>query len=304
MNISISSTLIDFEAYKLVTGIIDAATLGELPGVHVSAVISTREVGDDARRMTDLLLTRLMNNYSDVPLIMYSAKQHGRIKKNPTDADKNEYDTAILKQIREKSDLNIMAGDMVIKGSEWCNTLPSLNLHPDLPLSMGGREGVYWNVIGTWVREKRKEIGGMMHLAIPTLDAGTPIAYFRLPAKGIINGINLSRLWDTLPTDHDELEKLIQEQTSLKDKPTHPLFTELRQAEAAFEPELVIRTIGAFAEGRLSVVEGKIIGTNSIALENGLDLTEEIVGDHAIWPGNEGTGIHSIETRSPRREML
>jgi len=49
-----------------------------------------------------------------------------------------------------------MVGDMIIKGQKWCRKLPSLNLHPDLPLSLGGTEGIYWEVIGEWVNAWRK----------------------------------------------------------------------------------------------------------------------------------------------------
>lgn len=287
MNISISSTFVDLDAYGLVTRILDAVKNGELPDVHVSAVISTRERGDDVRGTTDALLMRLQNDYPKVRLLMHSAKQHGRIKKEPTDEEKNTYDRAILEKLRETPDLHVMVGDMVIKGSGWCRLVPSLNLHPDLPRSMGGSEGMYWDVIGTWVREGRNEVGGMMHLAIPSLDAGTPIAYFRLPTRGVINGVNLTPLWNSLPQNEESRETLIRQQCALKDTPTHPLFRELRRAEAAFEQNLVISAIGAFASGELVVRGGRVFDRQGDPLSTGLDLTREIVGDSAIWPGQE-----------------
>ncbi|MBI5619651.1 hypothetical protein HY950_01700 [Candidatus Gottesmanbacteria bacterium] len=295
MNICISSTFVGRDGYGLVTRILDAVAEGKLPGITVSAVISTRESGDD--KTSDQLLARLHEAYPDVPIIAYSAKQHGRIKRKPSEKEKDLYDLAILERLGA-ADLNIMVGDMIIKGPEWCRKLPSLNLHPDLPLSLGGTEGMYWEVIGKWVRDGRGEIGGMMHLAIPTLDAGTPIAYFRLPARGTVNGVDLAPLWDTLPKEPDKREALIQQQVALKDKPTHRLFVELRRAEAAFEQRLVLSTITMFAQDELGIQEGRVVDKNGQPLENGLDITEWVVDGAAVWPGGESSG----KSRSPETQ--
>ena len=128
MNISVSSSFIDTDAEGLVRAILDA-------GVNVAAVISTREPGDNPT--TDAILARIKSDYPDVLLIEHSAKSHGRLG-NPS--AKERFDSAILRQLRGLVDMNVMVGDMIVKGPTWCQELPSLNLHPDLP---GGVEGMY-----------------------------------------------------------------------------------------------------------------------------------------------------------------
>lgn len=288
MNISVSSSFIDTDAEELVRAILDL-------GVNVAAVISTREPGDN--RVTDAIVTRIKKDHADVPFIEYSAKKRGRLG-NPD--EKEQYDGAILGQLHPLPDINVMVGDMIVKGETWCKELPSLNLHPDLP---GGFRGMYWEVVGKWVQGNRREIGGMMHLTIPALDAGTPVTFFRLPARGRIRGVDLGPLWDMLPREPDVLEELIQSQVGLKGEPTHPLFQELRRSEAGFESDLVLRTISAFAVGDLRIVDGGVFGSDGAELTGGYDLTKLVVGDQAIWPGGEGTtsGLEAV-SRS-RHEM-
>jgi len=184
-----------------------------------------------------------------------------------------------------------MAGDMVIKGSEGVIPCQYLISTPIYHINGRKRGVLYWTYrdLGPG---KKKEIGWHDASCNPDAWRGYPNCLFPSPAKGIINGINLSRLWDHAgQTDHDELEKLIQEQTSLKDKPDSPLFTRTPSGGSSIWTGTRHSYDRSVCRRQALCCRKKIIGTNSIALENGLDLTEEIVGDHAIWPGNEGTGI-------------
>lgn len=281
MNISISTSFIDSDADSLVRSILDTAQQGLFSVTNVSSIISTREPGD--REISDGFMQGIKRDYPSIPIITYSAKQHGRLG-HDDEGTKLAYDSATLSLVRETVGqlpaINVMVGDMIARSEYWCDALPSLNLHPDLPPSLGGVKGAYWKVIGEWVRTKRAMIGGMMHVAVKELDGGSPIAYFCLPAHGLVNGVDLAPLWDALPQDPEALERLIQEQVALKDKPTNPLFQELRRAEASFEQRLVLETLKAFDEG----------GTLPI---DGFDMTDIVVGESAVWPGIEGRrGVH------------
>lgn len=161
---------------------------------------------------------------------------------------------------------------------------------------------MYWEVIAEWVRSQRLEMGGMMHLAIPTLDAGTPVTYYRLPTRGIVNGVNLDPLWWDLPEDPKELEVLIQEQVGLRDKLRNPLFVALRHAEAAFEQQLTIGTIRIFTEGKLYIRDGAVFDAEGVQLKEGMDVTGLVVGEAAIWPGEEGRRRGVEGPMYPRKE--
>lgn len=275
--VGITSSLVDDDAVKLIRGVVQDVSNGTIPNSEIICVVSTREIGDDPK--TDARLREIER--LKIPLIQVSAKEAGRIKREPTIEEKDKYDLKVMNAVRERCgrlpSLVVMLGDMIVHGPIWCNEIPSLNLHPDLPLSLGGKEGMYWDVIGKWVMEKRTEAGGMMHLATPEPDAGTAVAFFRVPLQGIVNGVDLGKLWEELPGDPAALKALVAEQTLLKDRPTHPLFRALRQAEAQFETELIRQTLIALALGRIRIQEGKV-----------LDLTHEVVGTNAIWPGKEG----------------
>lgn len=274
MNVSISSSFVDHDAMNLVLGLQSAICDGKISGVRLDCVISTREFGDNAQ--TDTILQQVREQIS-IPLVCVSAEQAGRLVKSPSDTLKDGYDLLLMKKMVEAAgrlpDVNVMLGDMVIKGPEWCRDVPSLNLHPDLPISLGGVEGIYWNVIGAWVKERRAEIGGMMHLAVPKLDAGTPVAYFRLPARGIVNGVDLGELWKQFPAG--EAERADQ------------LFQALRKAEADFEPTLVYATVAMLGNGTIRIQDGKIFDDKGHLLNEGIDLTGDVVGDAAIWPGKD-----------------
>lgn len=297
-SIGLTSTFVDNDAVNLVQGVVNDVVNGIIPRSEVSCIVSTRGTGDNPE--TDKRLVAMHHFVEDIrqrhgitiPLIEVSAREAGRVpKKDPTMEEKNNYDRKVLDAIRENClrlpDVAVMLGDTIVHGSEWCESIPSLNLHPDLPLKMGGTEGIYWNVIGEWIRKGRNEAGGMMHLATPELDAGTAVAYFRVPLKGVVNGADLGSLWPLLPPDKDSLEKLIKEQTELKDKPNHPLFQELRQAEAQLETPLIRLTLIALAQGKVAIKEGKVLDEAGKPIV-GLDLTKEVVGSLAIWPGGEG----------------
>lgn len=296
MRIAISTSLVDNDAVKLVEGVVESVRDGTIPNTKIECLISTRERGESS--LTDQRLKRLEE--SDIPVVAVSARRNGRVGKriSVTDEDKNRYDELVMKEAVTRTErlpeVVVMLGDMIIHGPEWCCRMASLNLHPDLPLSLGGTEGIYWDVIGQWVREGRKEGGGMIHLAVPALDVGTPVAYFRIPLRGVVNGVNLGGMWDQLPKDSRGLEALIAQQTGLKDRLSHPLFVGLRRAEAYFEPGLIRQTLVSLARGEIRIQDGKIFDERGTEIK-GLDLTKEVVGERAIPSRAEGNFSYGKE---------
>ena len=112
---------------------------------------------------------------------------------------------------------------------------------------------------------------------------------FCLPAFGIVNGVDLGELWQILPENEAEIRELVNQQTSLKDQPSHRLFQELRKAEADFELELVITALQELAKGEIRLEGGRVLDKEGGVLIHGSDLTEQVVGKRAVW--SEG-GIH------------
>lgn len=278
MKISVSSTFVDWDAHRLVREVILATGNGQITA-DLACIISTREPGDNWT--TDGILNKLKGEFPEVPIVSLSARKFGRLQhpNKQIKEQKEQYDSQLLLEINKRSgglpQLNMMLGDMIVKGPEWCRLLPSLNVHPDIPRTSGIIKGMYWQVIGEVVRKRVAEFGGMIHLAVPELDAGPPVSFFRLPSFGTVHDVNLKKLWDLLPGDSDELAELIRDQVSLKDCPTHQLFIALRQAEASFETALVLESLRTVCAG-------------GIKLETALDLTDLVVGSAAIWPEGEG----------------
>lgn len=287
MKLSLSSTFIDNDAYQLVTGVLESVYQGTIPDTEVSCLISTREIGDNP---TTNRILRCLERETKMPIMALSAKRFGRLR-DASPGGKAAHDRELMGLIRETCGLlpevNMMLGDMIVKGEEWCREVQSLNLHPDLPLAMGGVEGIYWQVIGEWVLRRCEEVGGMVHLATPTLDAGTAVAYFRLPSFGEVNGVFLGNLWRDLPEDKEELRELVVQQVGLKDKPTHPLFQALRRAEVNFEPLLVEVTLRMLAEGEIDLRENRVFDREGREFTSGLDLTDLVVGKNAVWQERE-----------------
>lgn len=302
MKLSISSTFIGWDALTLVTDTVKAVKLGKIPNTEISCIISTREMGDSSQ--TDQILTKLQENLQgSIPLVAFSARKFGRLdEKNKNDPEaRNAYDNEIIRRLKVQGvtpDVNVMLGDMITRGSTWCRKIISPNLHPDIPLKMGGTEGIYWDVIGSWIEQKRETIGGMVHAAIPELDAGTAIAYFRLPARGIVNGVNLGQLWTGVDAmNENQLREFVRRETAKGSAFDNELFRALRQAEFCYETKLVEQALTSIAQGEIRFkVEDispdkyviHVLDGRGKELKSGLDITETVVDGRAIWPGQEG----------------
>jgi len=169
-------------------------------------------------------------------------------------------------------DLAVLAGYMLIVGSEMCRRYDMLNLHPAAP---DGPKGTWMEVIRELITQKAERSGVMMHLATPELDRGPVVSYCRYP----IRGDAFDPLWrDFRGGTVAEVEQ-------------SPLFKEIRRAGMARELPLVVATVKAFSEGRVVINPVVINPDKSVAdadgrAISGYDLTAEIEDSVAAPAGS------------------
>jgi folate-dependent phosphoribosylglycinamide formyltransferase PurN len=101
------------------------------------------------------------------------------------------------------------------------------------------------------IENKAEKAGAMMHLVTPQLDRGPVVSYCLFSIKGE-------------PFDRYWLKN---------DKMT--LFELIRQYELAREFPLIILTLQALSQGKVSITDGKVLDAQGKTI-GGYDLTEEI----------------------------
>ncbi|MFC1944200.1 phosphoribosylglycinamide formyltransferase [Chloroflexota bacterium] len=151
-----------------------------------------------------------------------------------------------------RPDLSVLAGYMLIVGSEMCRRYTMLNLHPAAP---GGPTGTWQQVIRKLIDEGARESGVMMHLVTPELDTGPPATYCTFP----IRGGPFEGHWGDLdnPDERDRLFRLIRQEGMKREMP------------------LIVATLKAFAQGKVRIEGEKVVSAGGQVLK-GLDLTAEI----------------------------
>ena len=175
---------------------------------------------------------------------------------------RTDYDRAVVELLKPyRCDLGMLAGYMLITTAPLYEWRPLLNLHPSAPDQPAGTwQEVTWKLI-----EQRVDHGGVrMHLATDVLDEGPIATYCTYPLRGP----TIDLLWrDT----QDTPVSTIREQEG----EANALFQELRRRGALREPPLVVETLRAFADGRLTLERGRIMAGET-KIVGGYDLTPEI----------------------------
>jgi phosphoribosylglycinamide formyltransferase-1 len=120
------------------------------------------------------------------------------------------------------------------------------------------------------IEDRASETGVMMHLVTEELDEGAPITYCTFP----IRGGSFAPLWDDLENKlaKESMAHIIQEEGE-----ENPLFMEIRRQGLRREVPLIIFTLKALAEGKLRVMEGKVINEKGEAIGS-LPVNDEIEG--------------------------
>lgn len=244
---------------------------GFIPG-EITFVFCDREHGET--KESDLFLD-LAARLGLTTITLSSRRFRPELK----EADRNQWRVAFHQGVMERIasqayDLLILAGYMLILSPEMCRRYTMINLHPALP---GGPTGTWEEVIEKLIRERAETTGAMMHLVTAELDRGPALTYFSFP----IQGNAFTPLWGEAPQEHG------------------PLFQLIRQQGVRREVPLILLTLKAVAEGRISIRDGKFVdgaGQETRALS----LTEEV--EHYLKATSEPDALKAPGATAARED--
>jgi folate-dependent phosphoribosylglycinamide formyltransferase PurN len=225
----------------------------------IAFVFCSREPGDAPG--SDQFI-ELVKSYG-IPLVCFSSRRFDRQKKSESpEAWRLLYDREVMKRLEGfHQDLCVLAGYMLVVGSEMCRGYKMVNLHPAAP---GGPKGTWQEVIWQLIEEKAASTGAMMHLVTPELDQGPPVAYCTFSLRG-----------EPFDAHWKEVEGLSIEEIKSRQGEENALFKMIRQRGVVREHPLVLSTINAFSQGRVRI-EGETVVDKSGKPIPGYDLSEEI----------------------------
>jgi len=158
-------------------------------------------------------------------------------------------------------DVCVLAGYMLIVGPELCRRYTMINLHPAAP---GGPAGSWQEVIWKLIESDASETGVMMHLVTPELDKGPSVSY----CKFSIRGEPFDRYWD-------EVKGLSIEEIKATEGGNNILFKLIRSEGLKRIFPLIVSTLKAFSEGKVSIEDGKVLSADGEVI-SGYDLSAEI----------------------------
>jgi len=226
---------------------------------EISFVFCNREPGQAEE--TDKF-HKLVASYN-LPLVYYSSRSfEPELRKRDIDKWRNAYDRKVIESLKDyDADLCVLAGYMLVTGSEMCRTFNQLNLHPALP---GGPKGTWKEVIWQLIDTKARQTGAMMHLATPELDEGPPVTYCGFSIRGPL----FDRYWD-------EIAGKSVSRIQSSDGEENNLFKTIRKYGLMREYPLIVTTIKAFSEGRVRIENGSIVDADGSVIK-AYDLSAEI----------------------------
>ena len=202
----------------------------------IEFVFSNREPGE-AEGSDEFF--KLVRSYG-LPLITHSSTKFSRSQGGLFSDHRDEYDRQVMELLAgQQPDICILAGYMLIVGSEMCSAYPLLNLHPALP---DGPTGTWQDVVWSLMDNRASHTGAMMHLATDIVDRGPVVSYVTVP----ITGGGFDEQWAAL--EGQDLEQIKSAQGE-----GHPLFQLIRQEQYRREPFLVFETIRELSLGSFSI---------------------------------------------------
>jgi phosphoribosylglycinamide formyltransferase-1 len=243
------STGRDEAAREIFASVQNAISRGYIPA-EIAYVFSNRVSGEDTESDAFFRLVEQLG----IALLTTSSRRFEPelFKKGKDDPDvmkrwRIAFDLQIEEQIgKEKVDLIVLAGYMLIVGPEICIKYPMINLHPAAP---DGPVGTWQDVIWRLIRHKATETGIMMHQVTEELDKGPPITYCTFS----IRGRDFDPLWRMLDQRSEEvgLYRLIEEEGE-----SNALFSKIRNEGVLREIPMVVETLKVLAEGRVRICRG------------------------------------------------
>lgn len=242
----------------LLTVVQDSIREGKIKA-SIDFVFSSRDPGEATG--SDLFL-ELVESYR-IPLVCFSSgKFQPEMRSEFLPEWRLEYDREVMERLEGfHPDLCVLAGYMLIVGSEMCQRYKMINLHPAPP---GGPTGTWKEVIWKLMENKAESTGAMMHLVTPELDEGPPVTFLTFS----IRGEPFDRYWK-------DIGGMSVEQVRREQGEGNPLFKLVRQHGLAREFPLITTTIKAFTEGKVRIQRGKVVDARGKTV-NGYDLTAEI----------------------------
>jgi len=232
---------------------------------QIAVVFCNREPGEDPQ--TDIFLEQV-RGYG-LPLVCLSSLRFRRERGapparagQPLPEWRHEFDREVMRRLEPYHfDLGVLAGYMLVVTEEMCRRFDLLNLHPAAP---GGPKGTWQEVIWQLIEAQAQTAGVMIHLATPEVDAGPPVTYCTYP----IHGGAFDRPWK-------EIEGRDITTIRATEGEANTLFIEVRRHGVARELPLVVETLRAFAEGRVRIVDKRLLDASGRPVQ-GYDLTAEI----------------------------
>ena len=221
---------------------------------------------DNPRREQRQIFFDMVEGYG-IPLVTASWKRfEPELRKEDEDAWRVEYG----KLLREKTspyrfDLGILAGYMMWMDDETCRAYDMLNLHPALP---DGPKGTWQEVIWQLIAEKAESQGAMMHICTEEWDRGAALTYCEFP----IRGGEYDRLWEDMER---KLETSTLEEIKKNEGAEEPLFKKIREDGSRRELPLIVATIKAFADGKVSMKDKKLYADGK-PIDGPYDLSEQV----------------------------
>ena len=199
-----------------------------------------------------------------IPLVTLSSRDFRRERGSAPWADlREEFDCEVLSLLSGfRADVSMQAGYMLY-APVLCRELLVLNQHPALPGTTVGRwQDAVWDVI----ESGRPEAGSMVHVATEDLDSGPVVSYCRFP----VTGPGWDSLWDGAGASPR------RGRSSGGGDGSSRLFDAIREAGLLRERPLVVRTLGAIADGTVPLA-----GLRHGTIVPALDLSDAVESDVA-----------------------
>jgi len=251
---------------RLLTTVHDEIEAGRLDAA-ITFVFCNRESGQDPQ--TDLFLEQA-RGYG-LPLVCLSSLRFRRERGEsparpgePLPEWRGDFDREVIRLLQPYTfDIGMLAGYMLIATEALCERHDLLNLHPAAP---DGPAGTWQEVIWRLIEERADHSGVRIHLATTDLDMGPPVAF----CVYSLRGAGIDPLWR-------EVERRGVAAVRREDGEENALFKQIRRLGVARELPLVVETLRAFAEARVSVRDKRVVDAAGRQIA-GYDLTAEIEG--------------------------
>ena len=177
-----------------------------------------------------------------------------------------EYDREIMSLLNHhSSDVNVLAGYMLIVGNEMCEEYNLVNLHPASP---DGPAGTWQEVIWKLIEDRANQSGVMIHLVTNELDKGPRITYCTFPLRDPF----INSLWEK---HEQKLKSKSLNQITKEEGGNNELFKEIRKRGVIRELPLIVQTLKIFSEGKIGIKDKHII-VNDLVQHQPYCLTNQI----------------------------